>query len=87
MSLLFSLSSASSSSLKRLPPLMKAWVHPSMSFQTANSKFLEKLGKDLTTREIAENLHLSPKTVETHRAHIKEKERGGHGSIRGGLGD
>ncbi|MEA3213558.1 MAG: hypothetical protein QOE70_6615 [Chthoniobacter sp.] len=34
---------------------------------------LEKLGKGLTTREIAENLHLSPKTVETHRAHIKEK--------------
>ena len=66
---------------------MKAWVHPSMSFQTANSKFLEKLGKDLTTREIVENLHLSPKTVETHRAHIKEKERDGHGSIRGGLGD
>ncbi len=34
---------------------------------------LEKLGKGLTTREIAENLHLSPKTVKTHRAHIKEK--------------
>jgi DNA-binding NarL/FixJ family response regulator len=34
---------------------------------------LEKLGQGLTTREIAEDLHLSPKTVETHRAHIKEK--------------
>jgi len=34
---------------------------------------LEKLGKGLTTREIADDLHLSPKTVETHRAHIKEK--------------
>lgn len=34
---------------------------------------LEKLGKGLTTREIADALHLSPKTVETHRAHIKEK--------------
>lgn len=34
---------------------------------------LEKLGQGLTTREIADNLHLSPKTVETHRAHIKEK--------------
>jgi len=36
---------------------------------------LEKLGKGLTTREIADDLHLSPKTVETHRAHIKEKLR------------
>ncbi|MDB6171471.1 MAG: two component transcriptional regulator, LuxR family [Chthoniobacteraceae bacterium] len=34
---------------------------------------LEKLGKGLNTREIADNLRLSPKTVETHRAHIKEK--------------
>jgi len=34
---------------------------------------LEKLGQGLTTREIADNLRLSPKTVETHRAHIKEK--------------
>lgn len=34
---------------------------------------LEKLGKGLTTREVADDLHLSPKTVETHRAHIKEK--------------
>lgn len=34
---------------------------------------LEKLGQGLTTREIADNMRLSPKTVETHRAHIKEK--------------
>jgi DNA-binding NarL/FixJ family response regulator len=34
---------------------------------------LEKLGKGLTTREVADDLRLSPKTVETHRAHIKEK--------------
>ena len=31
---------------------------------------LEKLGKGLTTREVADDLRLSPKTVETHRAHI-----------------
>jgi len=34
---------------------------------------LEKLGKGMSTRDIADTLHLSPKTVETHRAHIKEK--------------
>jgi len=34
---------------------------------------LEKLGKGLSTRAIAEEMHLSPKTIETHRAHIKEK--------------
>jgi DNA-binding NarL/FixJ family response regulator len=31
------------------------------------------LGRHKTTREIAEALHLSVKTIETHRAHIKEK--------------
>ena len=29
--------------------------------------------RDKTTREIAEALHLSVKTVETHRMHSKEK--------------
>ncbi len=31
------------------------------------------LGEGRSTREIAESLHLSVKTVETHRAHIKDK--------------
>ena len=31
------------------------------------------IGEGMTTRQIAEKLHLSVKTVETHRAHIKEK--------------
>jgi len=34
---------------------------------------LELIGKGREVREIAKELHLSPKTVETHRAHIKEK--------------
>jgi DNA-binding NarL/FixJ family response regulator len=31
------------------------------------------LGEGLTTKEIAERLHLSGKTVAVHRGHIKEK--------------
>lgn len=34
---------------------------------------LQLLGKGYGTREIANELHLSIKTIETHRAHIKEK--------------
>ena len=33
------------------------------------------VGQGLTTSEISERLHISPKTVDTHRAHIKEKLR------------
>jgi len=36
-------------------------------------EILELIGKGRDVREIAKALHLSPKTVETHRAHIKEK--------------
>jgi len=34
---------------------------------------LQLIGNGSGTREIAEQLHLSIKTVETYRAHIKEK--------------
>lgn len=34
---------------------------------------LQLLGRGFGTREIASELHLSIKTIETHRAHIKEK--------------
>ena len=34
---------------------------------------LQHFGRGKTTREVAETLHLSVKTIETHRAHIKEK--------------
>src|SRR5438552_5454065 len=36
-------------------------------------EILELIGKGKEVRQIAKLLHLSPKTVETHRAHIKEK--------------
>jgi len=34
---------------------------------------LQFIGQGLTSRQIADNLHLSPKTVETHRENIKKK--------------
>ncbi|HEU0209874.1 MAG TPA: response regulator transcription factor [Candidatus Udaeobacter sp.] len=34
---------------------------------------LELIGKGNEVRQIADLLHLSPKTIETHRAHIKDK--------------
>lgn len=34
---------------------------------------LECFGRGLTTKAVADRLNLSPKTVETHRGHIKEK--------------
>jgi DNA-binding NarL/FixJ family response regulator len=36
-------------------------------------EILELIGKGKEVRQIAKLLHLSPKTVETHRAHIKDK--------------
>lgn len=36
-------------------------------------EILEMIGKGHEVRQIAKLLHLSPKTVETHRAHIKDK--------------
>jgi DNA-binding NarL/FixJ family response regulator len=36
-------------------------------------EILELIGKGNEISQIAKTLHLSPKTVETHRAHIKEK--------------
>jgi DNA-binding NarL/FixJ family response regulator len=40
----------------------------------------EMIGQGLGTREIAAELHLSPKTVETYRARIREKLQIGPGS-------
>jgi len=51
-------------------------VTESTSIDTLSDRELEVfdlIGEALTTREIAERLHLSPKTVETYREHIKDK--------------
>lgn len=36
-------------------------------------EIFEMIGRGLASREIAQQLNLSPKTVETHREHVKEK--------------
>ncbi len=49
-------------------------LHNGIESLTAREKeVFECLGKGLTTREIAEQFNLSPRTVEVHRARIKKK--------------
>jgi DNA-binding NarL/FixJ family response regulator len=46
---------------------------PTSSLTDRELEILERIGKGEEVKGIAKALHLSPKTVETHRAHIKEK--------------
>lgn len=49
---------------------------PKSAIETLSDRELEvfeQIGHGVTTRQIAENLHLSPKTVETYRENIKHK--------------
>ena len=56
---------------------IKQWKGFDLSQSSAPSSdvhfSLELIGKGTEVRQIAKLLHLSPKTVETHRSHIKEK--------------
>jgi len=69
-----------------LSPAMAAQVITKFAKKSSESKsdavdrlsdreleILELIGKGNEVRQIGKLLHLSPKTVETHRAHIKEK--------------
>jgi DNA-binding NarL/FixJ family response regulator len=47
--------------------------NPTDNLSDRELEILELIGKGRDVREIARLLHLSPKTVETHRAHIMEK--------------
>jgi len=51
----------------------EAKANPVDGLSDRELEILEFIGKGRDVREIAAALHLSPKTVETHRAHIKEK--------------
>jgi DNA-binding NarL/FixJ family response regulator len=48
-------------------------AHSTDSLTDRELEILERIGKGEEIKAIARALHLSPKTVETHRAHIKEK--------------
>ena len=48
-------------------------TNPTDTLSDRELEILELIGKGHEVTEIARELHLSPKTVETHRAHIKEK--------------
>ena len=47
--------------------------NPTDKLSDRELEILELIGKGRDVREIADALHISAKTVETHRAHIKEK--------------
>ena len=46
---------------------------PVESLSDRELEVFEMIGQGLSTREIAKRLHLSPKTIETHREHLKTK--------------
>ena len=48
-------------------------ANPTDGLSDRELEILERIGKGEEVKEIAKALNLSPKTVETHRAHIKEK--------------
>ena len=50
-----------------------------VKFTDREIEVLQLIGEGRTTRQIAQKLHLSISTVETHRAHIKEKLNVGNG--------
>ena len=51
----------------------KMGASPVESLSDRELEVFEMIGQGLSTREIAKRLHLSPKTIETHREHLKTK--------------
>lgn len=48
-------------------------IPPMESLSNREIEVFDLLGKGQSISEIAEHLHLSPKTIETYRAHLKDK--------------
>jgi DNA-binding NarL/FixJ family response regulator len=51
----------------------EAGASPLQDLSDRELEVFQMVGDGLTTRQIAERLHLSVKTIETHKAHVKEK--------------
>jgi DNA-binding NarL/FixJ family response regulator len=51
----------------------ESWKEPLDQLSDRELEVLRLLGQALGTRQIANTLHLSVKTIESHRAHLKEK--------------
>jgi DNA-binding NarL/FixJ family response regulator len=51
----------------------KAQEDPVMGLSDRELQVFEMIGQGLTIQQIAQRLHLSPKTVETHREKVKQK--------------
>lgn len=60
------LKSASSRSQSRRPPMPLPWLPPELTVR--QRQVLQMVAEGMTTREISAALHISPKTVEFHRA-------------------
>lgn len=54
-------------------PTAKAEAGPESKLTDRELEVMKLFGEGWSTDEIANRLHLSPKTVDVHRAHIKEK--------------
>ncbi len=54
-------------------PPSQAGAGPEAKLTDRELEVLRQFGEGWSTEEIASRLHLSPKTVDVHRAHIKEK--------------
>lgn len=48
-------------------------MHTSTGITRQEQKVLELIGNGLSSKQIAENLHISINTTETHRRHLLEK--------------
>ena len=58
---------------RAVTPRAAASASPVSDFSDRELEIFQLIGKGVGTRQIAERLHLSIKTIETHRAHIKDK--------------
>src|SRR5262249_46561443 len=63
----------SESAARMLPMALAGTASPLERLSDRELETFELLGKGMNTQQIAARLHLSPKTVETYRARIKDK--------------